>query len=91
LTASDSEPSKWPELYRLKLLYCHKAADFDADPKKHPEQVEFRDKKREILIELIDVLDDGLAFDYLLTEDTLQHAMVMIERNIFRTFTNKSK
>jgi len=75
----------------MKLKYCYAAANFHADSKKQPEQVEFRDKKREVMIELIDVLDDPSAVDYLLNEDILQCSVTMIEKNIFRTFSNKSK
>ena len=78
-------------MYKLKLMYCHKSSNFQADSKKNPELIEFRDKKRETLIELIDVLDDGHAHDELLSEDILRASMIMIERNIFRTFANKSK
>ena len=78
-------------MYKLKLLFCHKAADFNADSKKNPELVDYRDSKKDTLIELIDILEDGRAYDELINEDILRHSMVMIERNIFRTFTNKSK
>ena len=43
------------------------------------------------MIDLIDILDDQNAFDYLLTEENLRESMKMIEVNIFRTFANKSK
>jgi len=43
------------------------------------------------MIDLIDILDDNNAYDYLLTEEILQESMQMIEKNIFRTFANKSK
>ena len=44
------------------------------------------------MIELIDILDDGeLAEEYLHNEDILRASIVMIEKNIFRTFANKSK
>ena len=75
----------------MKLKYCYTPANFHADSKKQPEQVDFRDKKREVIIELIDILDDPNAPDYLLNEDILQCSIVMIEKNIFRTFSNKSK
>jgi len=42
------------------------------------------------LIDLIDILDDQSAFDYLLTEENLRESMKMIEVNIFRTFANKN-
>jgi hypothetical protein len=42
------------------------------------------------MIELIDILDDTNAQDYLLNENILKESMIMIEKNIFRTFTNKS-
>ena len=75
----------------MKLKFCYNPANFHADAKKQPEQIEFRDKKREVMIELIDVMDDPNAVDYLLNEDTLQCSITMIEKNIFRTFSNKSK
>jgi hypothetical protein len=75
----------------LKLKFCWKAANFQADAKKNPEQIEFRDKKREILIELIDILDDNEAHEYLMNADILAESMVMISKNVYRTFTNKSK
>lgn len=54
--------------------------------------MEFKEKKREIMIELIDILDDGeVAEEFLHNEDILRSSMVMIEKNIFRTFANKSK
>jgi hypothetical protein len=43
------------------------------------------------MIDLIDILDDNNAYDYLLTEEILKESMMMIEKNIFRTFANKSK
>lgn len=44
------------------------------------------------MIELIDILDDGeIAEEYLHTEEILKSSMIMIEKNIFRTFANKSK
>jgi hypothetical protein len=42
------------------------------------------------MIELIDILDDDNAQDNLLNEHILKESMVMIEKNIFRTFVNKS-
>lgn len=78
-------------LYKLKLKYCYPLANFQADSKKNPEQIEFRDKKKEVLIELIDVLDDNNAYDQLLNKDILCESIAMIEKNIFRTFQNKSK
>ena len=44
-----------------------------------------------MLIELIDILDDSYASDFLLNQGILEATMVMVEKNIFRTFTNKSK
>ena len=58
LTSLDREMEEWPELFKLKLLYCYRTANFQAESKKAPEEVEFRDSKRETLIELIDVLDE---------------------------------
>ena len=75
----------------MKLQFCHQIANFQADSKKDPEAIEFRDRKRETLIELIDVLDDSSAEEVLLNDKILQASMNMIEVNIFRTFSNKSK
>ena len=72
-------------------MYCYNPANFQADSKKNPEAIEFKDKKREILIELIDILDDNQAYDYLLNEEILKESMIMITKNISRTFSNKSK
>ncbi len=44
-----------------------------------------------MLIELIDILDEHSASDYLLNQEVLGASMVMVEKNIFRTFSNKSK
>ena len=44
-----------------------------------------------MLIELIDVLDENQAYDHLLNKEILVDSIVMIEKNIFRTFQNKSK
>jgi len=52
--------------------------------------VEFKDKKRETLIELIDILDDNEAAEYLLTDEIMKESMVMITKNVYRTFQNKS-
>jgi hypothetical protein len=60
------DKSHWEELYKLKLKFCYKAANFQTEAKKNPEHSEFKEKKREVLIELIDVLDDNSASDYLL-------------------------
>ena len=87
----DNNVEKWSDLFKLKLIYCHRIANFQAEQKKEPEEVDFRDKKREVLIELIDVLDESSAFDYLLNEDILQASMDMISKNVYRTFANKSK
>ena len=78
-------------MYKLKLKFCHQVANFQADSKKQPEQVEFKDKKRETLIELIDILDDSEAYDTLLNESILKESMAMIAKNVYRTFSNKSK
>lgn len=87
----DVEYEQWPDLYKVKLQFCYEAANFQADAKKNPEQVEFKDKKRETMIELIDILDEGeMAEEFLHTEEILQESMVMIEKNIFRTFQNKN-
>ena len=90
LNFRDIDSSKWAANFKLKLRFCWQIANFQADAKKNPDQIEFRDKKREVLIELIDVLDDQDATHTLLTEEILEASMQMIGRNVYRTFTNKS-
>ena len=51
----------------------------------------FRDAKRETLIELIDVLDEQYADELLHVESILAASIKMIDHNIFRAFSNKSK
>lgn len=53
--------------------------------------IEFKEEKRNVLIELIDVLDDPEAVDTLLNQEILAESMVMISKNVYRTFSNKSK
>ena len=48
--------------------------------------MEFKELKREILIELIDVLDDNQAGEYLHTDDILKASIITVQKNIFRTF-----
>lgn len=67
----DRDAEDWPELFKLKLLFCYRPANFQADSKKDPAAVEFKEKKREILIELIDVLDESPADEILHTEEIL--------------------
>jgi len=55
----------------MKLIFCYNPANFHADAKKQVDQIEFREKKREVMIELIDVVDDPQAVDYLINEDIL--------------------
>lgn len=52
--------------------------------------IEFKEAKRNILIELIDILDDSEAPETLLNEEVLQESMQMISKNVYRTFTNKA-
>ena len=87
----DIDPKQWPQNYKLKLRFCWRIANFQADAKKNPEMIEFKEEKRNILIELIDVLDDPEAVDTLLTQDILAESMIMISKNVYRTFSNKSK
>ena len=44
------------------MQFCYEAANFQADSKKNPEQVEFKEKKRETMIELIDILDAPMPY-----------------------------
>ena len=81
------DPSKWQILYLAKLKACHKIADF-SDPKK---EVELKDAKKECLIEIIDVLDEAEAAEYVIKERVLEAAMQMVSANLFRTFANKSR
>lgn len=62
-------------------------ADF-TDSKK---EQDFKDFKKDTLIEIIDILEDPGAISVLINEQILKEAIKMIEVNVFRTFTNKSK
>jgi hypothetical protein len=75
----------------MKLRFCWKIANFQADSKKNPEMIEFKEQKRNVLIELIDVLEDNEAVDILLNQEILAESMIMISKNVYRTFANKSK
>ena len=79
--------TKWQILYLAKLKACHRIADF-SDAKK---DTELKEAKKECLIEIIDVLDEPEAADYIIKERVLEAAMDMISANLFRTFANKSK
>lgn len=75
-------------LYIAKLRACYKLADF-SDSKK---DTEFKEQKKECMIDLIDTLDDAnIAPQNLFNEQILKEAIKLVESNIFRTFTNKSK
>lgn len=75
-------------LYIAKLRTCYKLADF-SDSKK---DIEFKEQKKECMIDLIDTLDDAnIAPQYLFNELILKEAIKLVESNIFRTFSNKSK
>lgn len=87
LNVTDVDPTKWQILYLAKLKACHKIADF-SDAKK---DVELKEAKKECLIEIIDVLDEPEAADYIIKERVLEAAMEMISANLFRTFANKSR
>jgi hypothetical protein len=50
----DVEPEKVKALYIAKIRACYKLADF-SDAKK---DTEFKDQKKECMIDLIDTLDD---------------------------------
>ena len=54
---ADVEYEKWKSLYIAKLKACWKHADF-TDSKK---DLEFKDQKKETLIEIIDILDESVA------------------------------
>jgi len=83
----DSDPSKWQLLYIAKLRACFDIADF-TDAKKDSE---FKENKKECLIELIDILDENEAPETIINEKVLIEAFKMIQANLFRTFSNKSK
>lgn len=74
-------------LYIAKLRACNEIADF-SDVKR---DVDFKEAKKECLIELIDILEDNDAPDTVINEKVLNEAFKMIQVNLFRTFTNKSK
>jgi len=83
----DVDCSKWHILYLAKLKACHRIADF-SDSKK---DTDLKDQKKECLIEIIDVLDEPEAAEYIIKERVLEAAMLMLSANLFRTFANKSK
>lgn len=62
-------------------------ADF-TEPKK---DIELKENKKECLIELIDILDENDAPSTVINEKVLIEAFKMIQANLFRTFSNKSK
>ena len=62
---ADVEYEKWKSLYIAKLKACWKHADF-TDSKK---DLEFKDQKKETLIEIIDILDESVAQPYLFNND----------------------
>ena len=70
-----------------KLKACHKIADFSEAKK----DLELKETKKECLIEIIDVLDEPEAAEYIVKERVLEAAMQMISANLFRTFANKSR
>ena len=74
-------------MYLAKLRACHTLADF-TDSKK---DLELKEQKKECMIELIDLLDEQEAPQYVINEKTLEASMNMISVNLFRTFANKSK
>lgn len=77
---------KWKPLYIAKLKAIYKHADF-TDSKK---DLEYKDQKKETLIEIIDILDEPVSVPYLFNnEQLLKEAVKFIETNIFRAFTNK--
>ena len=84
---TDVDPTKWQILYLAKLKACHTIADF-SDSKK---DVELKESKKETLIEIIDLLDEQEAPDYVINEKILEASFKMISMNLFRTFANKSE
>ena len=64
----DVDPTKWQILYLAKLKACHTIADF-SDSKK---DLELKDNKKETLIEIIDLLDEQEAPDYVINEKILE-------------------
>lgn len=82
------EPEKVKALYIAKIRACYKLADF-SDAKK---DTEYKDQKKECMIDLIDTLDDqNIAPQYLFNEQILKEAVKLVESNIFRAFSNKSR
>jgi hypothetical protein len=50
------DPDNWKTLYVAKLRACYRSADF-SDPKK---DLEFKEQKKETMIDLIDTLEDSV-------------------------------
>ena len=70
-----------------KLRACHEIADFSETKK----DAVLKENKKECLIEIIDLLDENEAPDYVINEKVLAEAIKMISVNLFRTFANKGK
>lgn len=83
----DSDTSKWQLIYLAKLKALYEIADF-SDQKK---DIDFKENKKECLIEVIDVIDDNEAVDTIINEKVLAEVIKMISANLFRTFSNKGK
>lgn len=60
----DVDCDRWKPLYIAKLRSCYKQADF-SDTKK---DLEFKEHKKEAMIDLIDILEDGNAAQYLFND-----------------------
>ena len=83
----DSDKSKWQLIYLAKLKALYEIADF-SDPKK---DIDFKENKKECLIDVIGFIDDNEAVDTVINEKVLTKVIKMISANLFRTFLNKGK
>ena len=69
----------------LKLKYCETIFDFKQDEKANPLVAEAKDKKREVLLQLIALVDNDAGSKNVLIQQLLPKVFDMIEVNIFRT------
>ena len=69
----------------LKIKYCETIFDFKQDEKSNPTVAEAKDKKREVLLQIINLVDSDSVNKNMLLNQLLPTVFSMIEVNIFRT------
>lgn len=69
----------------LKIKYCETIFDFKQEDKARPALEEAKDKKREVLLQLIALVEGESAQKNILIQQMLPRVFAMIETNMFRT------